>query len=72
MLQFTILYPTYVPCTCRGDEDRGQPWEAVDADESMWCLEDDEDEAGNPIKSLMISLVRPAPTESEITWKKGK
>lgn len=56
---------------CRGVETQGQPWKAVDVDESMWCLEDDVEEAGETLKTLMISLIRPPPTESEITWKKG-
>ena len=57
---------------CRGVESEGQPWEAVDVHESMWCLEDDVDEAGETLKTLMISLIRPPPTDGEITWKKGK
>lgn len=56
---------------CRGGEKEGQPWEAVDVDESMWCLEDDVDEAQETVKTLMISLIRPPPTEREISWKKG-
>lgn len=37
----------------------------------MWCLEDDVSPAGEALKTLMITLVRPSPTESENTWKKG-
>lgn len=52
--------------------ERGGIWRAVDTEESMWCLEDDQDEHGEDVKTLMISLVRPPLTETEITWKKGE
>ena len=56
----------------RLDEDKSADWQAIDPAESMWCLDDAaEDEEGEPAKSLMITLARPAPTESEVTWKKG-
>jgi hypothetical protein len=52
--------------------ERGDGWRAVDTEESMWCLEEDEDEHGEALKTLMISLVRPPLTDTELTWKKGK
>ena len=56
----------------RSDEDKSGDWQAIDAAESVWCLDEAaEDREGEPAKSLMITLARPAPTESEITWKKG-
>lgn len=56
----------------RQEMERGGGWHAVDTEESMWCLEDDQDEHGEDVKTLMISLVRPPLTETEITWKKGE
>ena len=43
----------------------------MDVEESVWCLDGDEDSKGQACKTLMISLVRPPLTETEITWKKG-
>ena len=45
----------------------------MDPAESAWCLhEAEEDERGELAKSLMITLARPAVTESEVRWKKGR
>lgn len=45
----------------------------MDPAESAWCLHDaEEDEHGELAKSLMITLARPAVTESEVQWKKGE
>ncbi len=56
----------------RQELEKGKPWQAVDTEESMWCLEDDLDESDENVKTLMISLVQPPLTEDEITWKKGE
>ena len=37
----------------------------------MWSLDSGEEPDGEVIKTLMISLVKPPLTETEITWKRG-
>ena len=57
---------------CRAELERGK-WQAIDAAESAWCLHDaEEDEQGELVKSLVVTLERPAVTESEVQWKKGQ
>ena len=55
----------------RQEEGRGGTWEAVDLEESMWSLDSSEDAQGEVIKTLMISLVKPPLTETEVNWKRG-
>ncbi len=56
---------------CRVELERGQ-WQAIDPAESAWCLHDaEEDGQGELVKSLVVTLERPAVTESEVQWKKG-
>ena len=55
----------------RQEEGRGGTWEAVDLEESMWSLDSSEDVDGEAIRTLMISLVKPPLTETEVTWKRG-
>ena len=63
---------TWVSGLNRQESGRGnQAWEAVDVEESMWSLDADEDVQGEAIKALMVSLVKPPLTETEVTWKKG-
>ena len=45
---------------------------SIDVEESLWALDEDLDCSSDAYHSLMISLVRPAITPDEITWKKGK
>lgn len=57
----------------RSDKERLGEWQAIDPTESAWCLHDgDADEGGEPVKSLVITLARPPPTESEVMWKRGQ
>lgn len=44
----------------------------VEPGEALWALEDDEDEEGERIKLLMVTLPKPPLTEEEILWKKGR
>jgi len=44
-----------------------EKYHVVDVDESMWCLDEEESS-----KCLLINLVKPPLTESEIRWKKGR
>ncbi|KDD72615.1 hypothetical protein H632_c3121p1, partial [Helicosporidium sp. ATCC 50920] len=39
--------------------------------ECLWSL-DEEEINGEDVKILMITLVRPPPSEEEVTWKKGQ
>ncbi|KAK9810351.1 hypothetical protein WJX72_009272 [[Myrmecia] bisecta] len=54
----------------RARDDKGR--QVIDPTESMWSLDEEEDAAGEAIKTLMVSLVKPPLTEDEIMWKKGK
>ena len=47
-------------------------FEAVDTVESMWSLEDTKDRTGRKYKTLFINLVKPEPSDDEVTWKKGR
>ena len=59
--------------SCRAELEKGGKWQAIEPAESAWCLHDaEEDEHGELMKSLMITLARPAVTESEVQWKKGQ
>lgn len=40
--------------------------------DSSWCLEEDINCDSESCKLLTVTLVRPLPTEEEITWKKGR
>lgn len=51
-------------------EDRKLP-QAVQPDLCSWSLDLDQDELGEKVKTLTITLARPEVTESEIQWKKG-
>lgn len=44
----------------------------MDAGECMWTLDEDVRADGSPCKVLMLLLAKPAATEEEMTWKKGK
>ena len=56
------------------EEEKRSPreYEVVDLQESMWCLDEDEDEGGETCKCLLVNLVKPPLTESEIMWKKRR
>lgn len=56
------------------EEERRDPkkYRVVDVEESMWSLDEDTNEAGEDCKCLLVNLVKPPRTESEIKWKKGK
>ena len=43
----------------------------MDVEESLWSLDEEDDASGQPIKLLMITLVKPPLSEDEIMWKKG-
>ena len=47
-------------------------FEAVDIAESMWTLDEGTEPGREPSKVLLISLVKPQPTEDELAWKKGE
>ena len=44
----------------------------VDVAESLWSLDESEDEAGKETRTLLINLVKPPLTDDEVTWKKGE
>ena len=57
-------------CAPREEEQRGG-WQAVDAAESAWSLDDPDGPPGARRRLLLISLAKPPLTETEVTWKKG-
>ncbi len=56
---------------CREEEKKNKEYQVVDVHESMWSLDEEDDASGQPCKVLMVSLVRPPPTEDEIMFRKG-
>ncbi len=44
----------------------------VDVEQSMWSLDDDTNEEGEDCKCVLVNLVKPPLTESELVWKKKK
>ena len=57
-------------CVPREEEQRGA-WQAVDAAESAWSLDEPDGPPGMRRRLLLISLAKPPLTETEVTWKKG-
>lgn len=57
-------------CAPREEEQRGG-WQAVDAAESAWSLDEPDGPPGARRRLLLISLAKPPLTETEVTWKKG-
>ncbi|KAK9831834.1 hypothetical protein WJX81_000048 [Elliptochloris bilobata] len=53
------------------EEQRGG-WQAVDAAESAWSLDEEDGPPGARRRLLLVSLAKPVLTETEVTWKKGK
>lgn len=45
--------------------------QAIDPDESMWSMDDDVSQHGDDMKVLLVHLMRPPLTESEMTYKRG-
>ena len=55
-----------------GGGDSAQASQAIDPEESMWSLDDDMDAAGEDVKVLMVNIMRPPLTESEVMYKRGE
>ena len=43
----------------------------MDTLESLWCLDEDRNAAGQRVQQLMVTLVKPPLTSDEVRWKKG-
>ena len=54
------------------EKTQGDDYRVIDLEESLWYLDDDLDAAGEAVKVLNVSMVRPPLTESEVKWKKGE
>lgn len=54
------------------EETKREDYRVIAAEECSWSLEEDTDGAGERCKLLTVTLVRPPPTEEEVTWKKGR
>jgi len=67
------LFRTYWRDTKKEKEPKGEPYKGVvDAAESSWCLDDEENAEGEPCKVLQVTFVKPALSDEEKQWKKGK
>ena len=44
----------------------------MDCQESMWSLDEDWDGSTDAMRTLLISLARPAVTSQELDWKRGE
>lgn len=59
--------------TGRGEEERRKgDYAAVDVEECAWSLDEGHDGSGGPCKTLTVVLVRPAPSQEEVTYKRGE
>ena len=56
----------------RGEEAKRPSYSVIDEEESLWSLDEEDDAQGQPVKVLMITLVKPPLSEDEIRWKKGE
>lgn len=54
------------------EEARRRDYRVVEVEECCWSLEEDTDVNGEKCKLLVLTLVRPPPTEEEVQFKKGR
>ncbi len=57
---------------CSEEEARQRAYRVVVVPECVWSLDEEDDVGGEPVKMLMLTLVKPPLTEEEIKWKKGE
>lgn len=55
----------------REEKDRGN-FVAINTAGSMWCLDENRVDGRVQSKTLLIIILKPEPTEDEVTWRKGE
>lgn len=59
------------PARCSQEEARRRDYTVIVPEQCVWSLEEDTGADGERCKLLVATMARPAPTEEEVTYKKG-